>query len=285
MNRVAFLLTVLLIFITSAASAQFFVKDPGLIYDETELPRPPSLSTLQSIEQEKDYDSDDNEGLPFDIRREAVREAAASYGARGGLSWRTYEIRQELKLRARYLDKIFDFGELLIPAPSGLLIEPPIISEVHNAQLIDGRGQEAAISDRIYNILHNAQIVPTPRSWREYLERDWGEVEPPPDLLRPENDEEREVWEELTAKGWELGIKQADEIFEEDLNRLTADFKGMVRFRMLLSQGMVSPPFALLTDRGVTGGGNEMRVGDRAVQITGSPKLVSRTSEWRPANR
>ncbi|HNQ92190.1 MAG TPA: type IV secretory system conjugative DNA transfer family protein, partial [Alphaproteobacteria bacterium] len=65
-----------------------------------------------------------------------------------------------------------------------------------------------------------------------------------------------------------------------------ADFDGMVRYRKLLAQGMVSPPFAQQIDRGVTGGDDgAMRIGDRAVVITGTPQLISGSQEWQPASR
>lgn len=256
----------------------------GEAFEEPEAPqRPITLKEAQKLEREKKFTQ--NDGLPLDIRRDALKEAAISYGARSGLVWRTFYIRQEIEERANYLDKVYDFRQLLIAAPSGLLIEPPIISEQVNAMLIEGDGQQAAVSDRVYNIVNNAKIVSTARTWRSYLERDWGDVEPPPDILRPENEEERAIWIELVTKGWEEGVRQADETFEEDLNLLMADFQGMVRYRSLLSQGMVSPPYALQVDRGVTGGGNEMRIGDRAVQITGVPELMTGTDQWRPANR
>ncbi len=223
--------------------------------------------------------------LPFDIRKEALKEAAISFGARGALAKRTYEIRQELDIRSRYLDKVFDFRHLLISAPSGFLIEPPIVTQSMNAMLIDLDGQTAAASDKIYNIIRNAQIVSAPRTWRVYLEREWGEVLPPPDILTPENGEEREVWAENIQIGWALGLQQADEIFREDLARMESDFQGMIRYRMLLAQGMISPPYALQVDRGITGGGNEMRIGDRAVQITGVPMLVNGADSWKPASR
>ena len=245
---------------------------------------PPSLEELKMLQRERAPVADDNK-LPFDIREDAIREAAISYGARGGLAKRTFEIRKELQTRARYMDKFFDFRQLLIPAPSGFLIEPPIISESINAMLIDNGGQQAAVSDRIYNIITNAKITSSARTWRTYLEREWEAVEPPPDILRPENAEERALWEELVEKGWASGYEQANEIFANDLNTLTSDFMGMVRYRSLLSQGMISAPYALQVDRGVTGDGTEMRVGDRAVEITGVPTLITEADEWHPANR
>lgn len=244
---------------------------------------PMTLYELEHLTKENEVINGD--GLPLDIRRDAIKEAAISLGARGGLAWRSYYIRQSLDKRARYLDKVFDFRQLLIAAPSGLLIEPPIISESINNMLIESDGQQAAVSDRMYNIINNARIVSTARTWRTYLERDWGAVEPPPDILRPENDEERELWVKLVRKGWEEGVRQADEIFEDDLNVLIADFEGMIRYRTLLAQGMVSQPYALQVDRGITGGGDEMRIGDRAVQITGVPELITGADQWKPANR
>ena len=223
--------------------------------------------------------------MAFDIRRDALREAAISYGARGGLAWRTYYIRNDLEKSARAMDQVYNFRQLLIPAPSGFLIEPPIINESLNAMLIEDGGQQAAVSDALYNIVNKAKIVSSARTWRNYLEREWGEVDPPPDILRPENEEERQIWQELVAKGWDEGVKQADEIFQDDLNLLQADFQGMIRYRVLLTQGMVSPPYALQVDRGVTGDGNQMRVGDRAVQITGASELITGSEQWQPANR
>lgn len=257
----------------------------SLLDDPVEEPRtPPTLEELENLPRINKV-IDDKAGLPFDIRENAIREAALSYGARGGLAWRTYHIRSEMERRAGSMDKVYDFRQLLIAAPSGLLIEPPVISESINALIITGKGTEAAVSDRIYDIIANARIVGAPRSWRNYLERDWGEVTEPPDLLRPVNESEREQWIKWVRKGWEEGARQADDIFRDDLNELMADYQGMVRYRMLLAQGIVTPPYALQIDRGVTGGGDVLRVGDRAVQITGMPALIPGAERWQPANR
>lgn len=219
------------------------------------------------------------------IRLDAVKQAATSYGARGGLANRTIEIRTTMEKKSGAMDAIYDFKRLLIPAPSGLLMEPPIISEGEDATLIEMDGQTAAVTDRIYNINRSARIVSSPRNWRAYLERDWGEVELPPQILFPRTEEERKIWIEYLKKGWDEGVKQADEIFQADLNKLVADYSGMIRYRKLLTQGIVSAPYALQVDRGVTGGGNEMRVGDRAVKITGPSQLMTEAFEWQPVSR
>lgn len=247
------------------------------------IPAPPEITKLKEIPGPKEIKKES--ALPLDIRKEALKEAALSYGARGGLASRTFQIRNQLTKRETYLDKIYNFRELLIAAPSGLQMEPPIISESLDALLIEGDGQTAAVSDTIYNINKNVRIVSAARNWRQYLERQWGEVEEPPEILRPMNNEERAIWRELVEKGWAEGTTQADEIFEQDLATLNADFAGMVRYRKLLAQSMVSPPFIQQVDRGVTGDGSTMRIGDRAVSITDTPKLISGSDQWRPASR
>jgi defect-in-organelle-trafficking protein DotC len=183
------------------------------------------------------------------------------------------------------MTKAFDFSRLLIAAPSGLLIEPPIVSEAQRAIIVNSGGQAAAVADRVYRINRVARIVTASRNWHLYLERDWGRVDPPPGILLPKTDEEIVAWKAYVTQGWEAGVKQANDTFESDVDRLTNDFTGMVRYRELLAQGMISPPYALADDRGVTGGGSEMRVGDRGVTITGQSSLIPKSSSWTPANR
>lgn len=206
------------IFLGLAFALTFVNAGMVLASDKKDLAPPMSLRELQNIEKESPLGEEET-GLPLDIRRDAIKEAAISLGARGGLAWKSYDIRQELERRSRSLDKVFNFRQLLIAAPSGLLIEPPIISESINDMLIESDGQQAAVSDRMYNIINNARIVSTARTWRTYLERDWGEVIPPPDVLRPEDEEERALWTELVSKGWEEGVRQADEIFQDDRSK------------------------------------------------------------------
>lgn len=280
------LLLLVAVFLLAPGNAQAdTVWEPGSnAAVEDSLAKPPTLKELQRVPSAPPLGKDANVP-PLDIRADALKEAAISYGARGGLAMRTWEIRRELATRARYLDRVYDFRALLIPAPSGFLIEPPVISEAMNATIITSGGQEAAVSDRIYNIIANARIVSTPRTWRGYLERQWGAIDSPPDVLLPRDVAERKTWKEYVARGWAEGVRQAEEIFADDLNRLQADFRGMIRYRTLLAQGMVSAPYALQEDRGVTGGGDEMRVGDRAVAITGVPQLIPEARAWTPAGR
>jgi defect-in-organelle-trafficking protein DotC len=246
-------------------------------------PPPPIMQDLQEQSSSGADPTTQADGLGLQIRNDALREAALSYGARGGLAYRTFEIQRRLAEYDTSLTRTFNFARLLVAAPSGLLIEPPIVSEAQRAVIVNGAGQEAAVADRVYRINRAARIVTAPRNWRLYLERDWGRVDPPPGLLLPKDDDERKEWRAWISEGWNAGVQQAEETFEADLDRMTNDFVGMVRYRELLAQGMISPPYALHQDRGITGGGSEMRVGDRGVTITGPSVLIPRSGKWTTA--
>jgi defect-in-organelle-trafficking protein DotC len=271
---------------------------------------PPTLEQLQeqqkseAITSSKSQSGDklDNivageKDLALKIRRDSMRESALSFGARGGLSWRTKNIMDSLRQNATALDKSYDFRSLLIKAPSNMFVEPPIVSEAMNNFLVTPDGGEAAVADTIYQITRNARIVASPRNWRQYLERSWTVVLPPPDILLPESPEERVAWRRWVAEGWAEGIQQADEIFQSDLNRMIADFEGMVRYRVLLAQNKITAPYATMVDRGISGIetpmmiGNkpikitsEMRIGDRAIRITEPVSLRAdrQGEQWDP---
>lgn len=245
-------------------------------------PPPPVLEDLQNQTQGDEEKAND---LGLKIRADAMHEAALSYGARGGLAFRTFEIQRRLAEYDTSLAKTYDFSRLLIPAASGLLVEPPVVSEAERAVIVKAGGQAAAVADRVYRINKIAKIVTASRNWRLYLERDWGRVEPPPSILLPRDEGERAYWRELVKQGWGEGVKQANETFDADLDRMTADYLGMIRYRELLAQNMISPPFTLADDRGITGGGSEMRVGDRGLSITGQSQLLPEGSKWTPAPR
>jgi defect-in-organelle-trafficking protein DotC len=246
-------------------------------------PPPPSLPELQAQFATDDAKEERVNALGLQIRADALREAALSYGARGGLAARTFEIQRRLAEYDASMSKAFNFTRLLISVPSGLLLEPPVVSEAQKAVLVTSGGQTAAVADRIYRINRVARIVTAARDWRLYLERDWGRVEPPTPILLPKDEDEKAVWADIVRKGWDEGLRQAEETFEADVDRMITDYTGMVRYRELLAQGMISPPYTLADDLGVTGGGNEMRVGDRGVTITGQSSLISKSSTWTTA--
>lgn len=258
----------------------------------TDEPTPPELDRLQAVHETHGttYNVTDaeieEELLNLDIRRDAQREAALSYGARGGLAKRQYQVAERLDDFEQIMDGVFNFRALLVRAPSGLLIEPPIVRESLDNILITNDGNEAAVADQILDINKQAKIVSAPRDWRNYLTPDYEtEITPPPRVLWPKDDKEQLEWNSWVKQGWTAGYNQGEETFETNLNQLVSDYNGMVRYRTLLAEGKISAPFAMHEDRGVTGGKNLMRVGDRALRITGPSEFLTGAQQWKPADR
>jgi defect-in-organelle-trafficking protein DotC len=214
------------------------------------------------------------------LRQPAMRDAALSFGARGGLAWTSRGINEMLKSRSVELSKTYDFNRVLIRTPSQATILPPVISEANEAYETSDAGKTLRVADTVYQIVDQARFAPVAPLWHSYLVRAYTTPEPPPDTLLPKTDGERDAWKRWITEGWEMGNKQAQEIFEADMRRLERDFVGMVRYKALLEEGKVSAPVVAEASLGVTGTGQDMRVNDRGLRITKDPTLQTGTKGW-----
>ena len=130
---------------------------------------PPSLESLQAARP----DVKPSEGLSGP-RAEALREAALSYGARGGLAARAFAINEMLRRYETRLDRSFDFHNLVGTAAGGqTLMRPPVVTEAELAFALADGGQTARETGHIYQITRQAQLASAPPNWRTYLVRTW----------------------------------------------------------------------------------------------------------------
>lgn len=212
-----------------------------------------------------------------DLRLSALREDALTYGVRSGLARRAYEIRQLLVRDAPELDRIFDFNSLLMDKD----VLPPVLTEVQ--QLVQPEGTNVLrITDRTYEIVRQARFVTVAPTWRNYLISTITYSYTPPDAdLRPRTSAEQTIWTTAVRKGWDSGVLQADQIFGETLARLKRDFGGMVLYRTLLAQGMVSKPFVAEARYGITGDGTHVNINERMLRITALPQMQP-WKGWKP---
>jgi defect-in-organelle-trafficking protein DotC len=243
--------------------------DPGAV--------PPSLGQLQGLEA---IPLGDNAVPP--LVGTALRETALALGAQGGLAYRSAQINDMLDRNALELSRIYHFDRLSIPAPSGSIVMPPVVTETQQEYIVQDDGQAAATADRVYRIIRPARIVTAPPNWRTYLVRTWTGPEIPPGELLPKTEEQRRIWIDSVADGWQRGADQADAIFQADLARLERDLEGMARYRALVAQGIIHHIYLAESDRGITGGGDELKVGDRMVRISAPASLEADDRDWSP---
>ena len=210
------------------------------------------------------------------LRIKSLEDSAMSIGAQGGLAWASEQINQRMELDRKYLDSTFNFYSMVLS--HGVM--PPVLEEGDNSLNLDDPNT-IRVADRTYKIIQQARFSTTPPTWREYLWFNFSKPALPDKTLLPRSAEEQKIWRKGIQTGWEKGIDQTTTIFQQNLARLKRDFRGMVLYRKLLQEKMISPPFVARTELGVTGDGTDMRINDQVLRIVEHPKLQVNSKGWR----
>lgn len=212
------------------------------------------------------------------LRLRFLNETATLVGAQGGLAWRSEQINCVLKRQQTELDEIYNFRALMLKDD----IRPPVLEEGRQElNLVDGC-ETIRAADQIFRIVHQPCFVTAPPNWRDYVWMKFCQPEQPDVTLLPKNREEAAVWNCYVNIGWQKGVEQANQIFAENLSRLKRDYNGMVLYRKLLAQNMVTPPYVSKTELGVTGDANELRINDRVLRIAATSQLNTNPDTWKP---
>lgn len=212
------------------------------------------------------------------IRLESLKQSARGVAAQAGLSWRSRQINLMLEDQKKNLDQIFNFSFLIINEN----ILPPVLVEGRNTlNLADD--YTIRISDHEYQIVQPPRFITTPPNWRNYIWMAYKKPETPNASLLPQNYEERKVWNKNIKIGWKDGVSQANQIFSANLARLKRDYNGMILYRKLLSQNMVTKPYVSQADLGITGDANKLSINDKIMRITAIPSFQTESKKWQPA--
>jgi defect-in-organelle-trafficking protein DotC len=156
---------------------------------------------------------------------------------------------------------------------------PPVLEEGDYTLNLDDPNT-IRVSDRTYKIVQQARFATTPPNWREYLLLSYTKPELPDKTLLPRNNDEQRIWKKGIDAGWDKGIQQSYSNFQQNLARLKRDYRGMVLYRKLLQERMISPPFVARTELGITGDGTDMRVNDQVLRIVELPRLQLNGRHW-----
>ncbi len=212
------------------------------------------------------------------IRTDALKQTAHSLGAQAALAWHSHHINIVLEKQRRNLDHIFNFNYLMLEHS----VLPPVLVEGRNTlNLADDFS--IRVSDREYQIIQQPRFVTSPPNWRNYLWMPYKAPEEPNTTLLPKNKNERELWNKYINVGWTDGTEQASQIFNTNLAKLRRDYEGMILYRKLLAQHMVTQPYVSQTDLGITGDGNDIQINDRLLRITAISHLKTDAKKWKPA--
>jgi defect-in-organelle-trafficking protein DotC len=231
-----------------------------------------SLLSNQILEKGKNAKSKE----VSEMRIQALQEIGGALGASGGLVFRMNQIKTELDRYAADLDKLYDFKKLIID--NGVL--PPVLTE-GLANYAQETSDQVRIADKIYKIEEKAKFVSVYPTWRDYLRFNFPSYEMPNAAYLPKNEAEKAIWDAAVKEGWERGVKQADEIYETSYAKLNRDYKGMIKYKILLAEGLVTPTIIGKQNLGITGGGREMSINDQVFRIMDHSSLNPNKTEWK----
>jgi defect-in-organelle-trafficking protein DotC len=210
------------------------------------------------------------------MRQKGLREIALRFGAQAGLAHSTHQLQQALNKHRDNLDAIFNFNAMMLE--HGVM--PPVLSRADN-NVHTSDPNVIRISKTTYKIVKQAHFSPSPPNWRNYLSTSYNFPKPPNKALLPRNSAESRIWKKYVTLGWKNGDRQATSIFQDQLARLTRDYRGMIIYHQLLAEHMVSKPFVASMQLGVTGDGKSMNINDQVLRITALPTLKINPTSWR----
>lgn len=266
---------------TVMLSTQVFAQSsyPGLNYPQPEASRNKvtQVSSLEDLLSNKITSKENiKKNEVSELRKQAIVEIATALGSSGGLSYRMREKRIELDAIASQMDTTFDFTKVTID--NGVMA--PVLTEglSNYAQEND---DQIRIADKIYKIEAPAKFVSVYPNWRSYLNFAFPSFESPSSAYLPQNDGEKMIWDEAVRAGWVKGIRQADSIVESSFNRLNRDYQGMIKYKLLLAEGLITPTIIAKQNLGVTGGGREMSINDQVFRITDHSALNPSRKDWK----
>lgn len=211
------------------------------------------------------------------IRLKALQETAMALGAKGALAWRAMHLNETLQAQANTLDQTYDFNQLLLRHN----VLPPVIVEATNDVTL-ANNDTIQLANKVYKLIKPARFVTTPPTWRTYLWLSFKKPDLPNKGLLPTTKAEADVWNAYLKLGWKNGLIQANSIFNANLSRLKRNYAGMVLYKKMAQEKMISQPTVAKANMGVTGNAKEMRVGDTVMRITSHSSLQTNANKWQP---
>lgn len=215
------------------------------------------------------------------VRISILRNMGETLGFRAGLAKRAKEITNAFEPVAKVMDRAFNFSTL-VTADSAL---PPVIAEAQDVAAITPN--QLRTSNKVYNILKPEEFISVPPTWRDYLYTGLQvnvDADFPAKDAQPNSSAEKEAWRDAVEKGWSAGSDQADQILTANFNRLTRDFNGMLRYSLLVKQGMITKTEVATSSHTVSSEstGKRLILGERQQQITKPAEFKINAEKWQP---
>jgi defect-in-organelle-trafficking protein DotC len=245
-----------------------------------------SLQHLQTLKYEESARSGGDKDGKNDFRAKAMKEAALAVGAQNGYIEHLSYLKNEIINKEDNMDDIYDFS-LIMKLASGKLDEmhllPPVIRKSEKIVNVSADASRIKISGELYEIVKPARLVSIAPNWRQYLIYDQAvSASRPSKILLPRDSSEEKNWKEWVREGWQAGILQAEIEMTFRSRKLGQDFKGMVKYVQLLTDGKVLKPIVSSSRQNVIGGDSKMIVDQQIIQLAMPARLNANANDWEP---
>ncbi|TBW57458.1 hypothetical protein EZI54_07300 [Marinobacter halodurans] len=241
------------------------------------IPRPPEKQGSSDAPQNDGEASGSANLTGGHIRFDAIREAAFSYAAQTALAWRYEQLRKLTQSQEGTIDVIASFAPFVVD--DHMLL--PSITRVKNRFDLSSDKDQLRSVDVQYQVAEEPRAITQPPTWRDYLWRDFPYPDKPHPALMPETASEIKIWESAIAAGWKAGLRQAENSWENNLNKLVRDIRGRITYRILESRNVVRPPqmVAGIPQMTTADGGKILNAGEVIHSIT-VPMSFNDQSQW-----
>ncbi|MDR3176037.1 MAG: type IV secretion system DotC family protein [Desulfovibrio sp.] len=201
------------------------------------------------------------------LRPLAIREAAQLVTFQTAIAYRYRRLLESTERFAAILDAAFDFSPLLM-TEGAALIQPPVLTR-SGASLRIEKPDTATSAETAYELLEPARFVPVAPHWREFLMVGaFPEPEKPNPAVLPKDDTERAIWRAAVREAWARGLAEADQLYADNVARMTRQYRGIMLYHLLTAQRLLSAVGSASARLPLNASDSKLYIGQQVYRIT-----------------
>ena len=203
------------------------------------------------------------------MRPRAIKEAARLVTFQTAITWRYRQLAARTEEFSTIMDAAFNFTPLVLTQGEALIM-PPLLARAGASMRIEEPGTATA-AKATYEMLEPAQYIAVVPHWRTFLMMDdFPEPEKPNPAVLPQSSEERAIWRRAVRDAWTQGLKEADQLYADNVARMVRIYRGAMLYHLLTAQHLLSRISTASSDLGMhtTDNGNKLNIGQRVYRIT-----------------